>query len=147
MKYAIVELLGHQYKVSEGDLLKLNKTASVDHKVLLFSDDSGVLLGRPYLDGVAVDMKIEGDEKGRKLTIRRFKAKSRYHKTRGYRDSLTVVRIVSIVNKAGGKKVEKAKESKEVDKVKELGEEKESKTATKVKHQKKRERLSLTSVN
>ena len=63
MKYAVVELLGHQYKVSEGDLLKLNKTASVEHKVLLFSDDTTVLVGKPYLDDVSVAMKIEGDEK------------------------------------------------------------------------------------
>ncbi len=118
MKYAVVELLGHQYKVSEGDLLKLNKTASVEHKVLLFSDDANVIIGKPYLDDVSVAMKIEGDEKGKKMTIRRFKAKSRYHKARGYRDSLTLVRIVSIEHGVGSKKIEKtsdAKESKQKD--------------------------------
>ncbi|MBI4091261.1 50S ribosomal protein L21 [candidate division WWE3 bacterium] len=97
MKYAVISLSGHQYKVYEGDVLKVDKLKnSEDPKVLMVSADGDVKVGDPYLDGVVVKVGIEKEELGKKVTIRRFKAKSRYHKTKGYRHSHTLVKILKI---------------------------------------------------
>lgn len=96
MKYAIVRLGGQQYKISEGDVLRVNRTKSPETRVMAFFDTDSSLLGKPYLDNVSVDLEVEKDEKGKKITVRRFKAKSRYHKTRGFRPLHSILRVKGI---------------------------------------------------
>jgi len=92
----VIKLSGGEYKVKEGEILKVNKLSKIDPKVIMYSDGSKITIGNPYLNDVKVDLKVEGEEKGKKITIRRFKAKSRYHKVRGYRSQLTVLQVASI---------------------------------------------------
>lgn len=96
MNYAVIKLSGSQYKVSEGQVLKVNKLSKFEPKVLMASVEGDLLIGAPYLTNVQIKAEIERQEKGEKVTIRRFKAKSRYHKTKGFRQTLSVVKIVKI---------------------------------------------------
>ena len=96
MKYVVISLSGQEFKVKEGDLIKVNKLEKFEPKVLLFSDGAKVEVGKPTLDEVKIQAEIVSQEKGKKIVIRRFKAKSRYHKTRGFRPLISNVKIISI---------------------------------------------------
>ena len=88
MKYAIVKIKGQQYKVSEGDEILVDKlgTDKPDVKVFLIVDEKGVKIGKPEVKGAKVKMKIlETEEKGKKLYVQTFKAKSRYRRKIGFR--------------------------------------------------------------
>lgn len=105
MKYAVIKLSGREFKVAEGDLLKINKITTLEPKVVLYCDGDKISVGTPYLSDVKIDLTLEGEAKGKKLKITRFKAKSRYDKTIGYRPSLSLIRVNSI----GGKTAKTAK--------------------------------------
>jgi large subunit ribosomal protein L21 len=88
MKYAVVKIKGQQYKVSEGDEILVDKlgTDKPDVKVFLIVDEKGVKIGKPEVKGAKVKMKIlEAEEKGKKLYVQTFKAKSRYRRKIGFR--------------------------------------------------------------
>ncbi len=88
MKYAIVKIKGQQYKVSEGDEILVDKLGAdkPDVKVFLVVDKKGVKIGKPEVKGAKVKIKIlEAEEKGKKLYVQTFKAKSRYRRKIGFR--------------------------------------------------------------
>lgn len=70
--YAVIETGGKQYKVSEGDVLFIEKiNADADSlvtfdKVLMFVNDSDIRTGSPYVEGVTVEAKLEKNGKGKK---------------------------------------------------------------------------------
>lgn len=99
MKYAVIELSGRQHKVSEGQVLQINKITEVKPKVLFYTDGKKTMVGAPYVSGVTVEIASEAESKGKKLKITRFKAKSRYDKTIGYRPVLTNLKVISITAK------------------------------------------------
>ena len=98
MKYAIVRIKGKQYLVREGDELLVNKLNSdkVEYDVLMYRNEKKVEVGSPNLDKVKLTFKILGDEKGEKIHVRKFKAKSRYRKHIGYRASLSRIEVTKI---------------------------------------------------
>ena len=98
MKYAIVQLAGKQLKVSEGDVLSVNKMDSYVPQVLLYSVDGAVQLGSPALSDITVNFSVIGEKKV-KTIVGRFKAKSRYHKTTGHKQPMAVLRVESILGK------------------------------------------------
>ena len=88
MKYAIVKIKGQQYKVSEGDEILVDKlgTDKPEVKVLLVVDKKVVKIGKPEVKGAKIKIKIlEAEEKGKKLYVQTFKAKSRYRRKLGFR--------------------------------------------------------------
>jgi large subunit ribosomal protein L21 len=88
MKYAIVKIKGQQHKVSEGDEILVDKlgTDKPDVKVLLVVNEKNVKIGKPEVKGAKVKIKIlEAEEKGKKLYVQTFKAKSRYRRKIGFR--------------------------------------------------------------
>ncbi len=100
--YAIIETGGKQYRVSEGDTLKVEKldaevgsTVEVD-KVLVLKDDSGLKIGRPYVDGAKVLLKVDGHGKGKKILVFRYKAKKNVRVRRGHRQPFTAVTVEKI---------------------------------------------------
>ncbi len=99
MKYAVIRLQGRQYKVSEGkDLLvdKMNDLKLVP-EVLLVSDGEKVEVGKPVLKSAKVSLKIVKElEKGEKIEVYHFKAKSRYRKHTGFRPQYTRVLVEKI---------------------------------------------------
>ena len=88
MKYAVVWIGGRQYKVSEGDEILVDKLSNskIDPKVLLVSDEEEISLGKPSLPGTRVKVKLlKEEEKGKKIKVFKYKAKSRYRKHMGFR--------------------------------------------------------------
>ncbi|HBL52215.1 MAG: 50S ribosomal protein L21 [Candidatus Blackburnbacteria bacterium RIFCSPHIGHO2_02_FULL_39_13] len=105
MKYAVISNGGKQYKVSEGDELLLDRMSTEPGKdiefdqVLLVVENGNVGIGQPTVKGCRVVGKILSDEKGEKIDVVRYKAKSRYRKKIGYRHSYTKVVIEKISSK------------------------------------------------
>ena len=118
--YAIFETGGKQYKVSAGDVLRIEKVqgAAGDtikfSNVIAFSDDDGNLkTGTPYLEA-AVNATILGEGKGKKVIIFKFKAKKDYRNKQGHRQPFTEIEIenFTVDGKKLGKKPEKPVEEK-----------------------------------
>jgi len=100
--YAIVKSGGKQYKVCQGDVLRLEKipgdvgsSVSFD-KVLMFSDGENVSVGRPMLDNVTVNGHIVQQGKAKKIIVFKYKKRKRYRKKQGHRQQYTAVKIDSI---------------------------------------------------
>lgn len=99
--YAVIATGGKQYKVSEGDVIKVEKlgveagqTYTFD-KVLLVSGDE-VKVGAPTVEGATVEADVIGDTKGKKVIVYKYKRKTGYHKKNGHRQSYTELKIEKI---------------------------------------------------
>lgn len=109
--YAIIESGGKQLQVGLGDLVRVDKLELdgdkvVFDQVLLVQDGNNIKIGQPLVQGATVTATvIESVIKGEKIRIFRYKAKSRYRKTKGHRQTHTDLRITEI---DGNKLVEKA---------------------------------------
>ena len=105
MKYAVISSGGKQYKVTQGQVLELDKIKAEPgasyalDKVLLSVDGDTVNIGAPYLENVAVMAKVLEQVKGDKIRVAKFKAKARYRKVNGFRAQLTRVEITSLDSK------------------------------------------------
>lgn len=97
MKYAVLAISGHQYKVSEGDEILVDKQeVAPEAQVLLIVDGEKVLVGDPIVKGAKVGLEVMGQEKGDKISVFKYKAKSRYRKKTGFRSKLTRIKIKDI---------------------------------------------------
>ncbi len=101
MSKAIVKIGTSQYQVSEGQELLVNLLSQTEGKlsfsdVLFLESNGNLLVGQPYITGVFVEAEILGVEKGEKVRVSKFKAKSRYRKTVGFRPKYSRIRILSI---------------------------------------------------
>lgn len=99
--YAIIQTGGKQYKVEAGDEILVEKLeaavdAEVEFDVLLVSDDAGVKVGKPVLDGVKVKGKVVEHGKGKKVIVFKYKPKKNIRTKRGHRQPCTKVEILSI---------------------------------------------------
>lgn len=99
--FAIIETGGKQYKVSEGDILFIEKldveeeaTVKFD-KVLAVSDDNGFTVGAPYVD-VNVEAKVLKQGKGKKIYVIKYKAKKNEKMKMGHRQLFTKVVVTNI---------------------------------------------------
>jgi len=100
--YAVVSTGGKQYKVEQGDILRIEKISgqvgtpvSFD-KVLMISDGEQVRVGTPLLDGVSVSGQIVEQDKARKVLVFKYKRRKRYRRKQGHRQPFTAVRIETI---------------------------------------------------
>lgn len=109
MKYAIIANGGKQYKVTEGQVLELDRLQAepgsdlVLDQVLMTVDGDAVSLGKPNLDGVTVTAKVVDQTQGEKIRVAKFKAKAKYRRVTGFRAKLTKVEITGIKSKAAKK--------------------------------------------
>ena len=100
--YAIIATGGKQYKVSEGDVIRVEKlgveagSAYVFDQVLAVSDGE-LTVGNPTVEGAVVNATVVGDGKGKKVIVYKYKRKTGYHKKNGHRQAYTEVKIDSIV--------------------------------------------------
>ena len=100
--YAVIRTGGKQYRVSEGDVLKIEKLeaedgASVEFgEVLLVSDGKDVKVGAPLLDGGKVQATVVRQGRGDKIQIVKFKRRQNYHRNKGHRQPFTEVKITGI---------------------------------------------------
>lgn len=99
MKYAIVKINGHQYRVTENQEIKVdsmplkeNEEILIKEVLLVVNDDNSVKIGTPYLEE-GIKAKVIAHTKGEKIRVARFHAKARYRKVTGFRASLTTLLI------------------------------------------------------
>lgn len=98
-KYAVIRLKGTQHVVSEGDELLVDKLdpEKLNSEVLLLVTDKGVKIGKPKVTGAKVKLKVlKQSEKGKKLYVQKFRAKSRYRKKLGFRPQYTRLLVEKI---------------------------------------------------
>ncbi len=98
MDYAVLRIKGHQYRVSQGQEILVDKVgdSKVEAEILLVSKAGTVKVGKPLVKDAKVSIKILGDEKGEKLDIYKYKSKSRYRRHTGFRSQLTKLLIQKI---------------------------------------------------
>lgn len=102
MKYAVIKTGGKQYKVSEGDVITVERVETpVDstitfNEVLFVADEGKVSFGQPVLKDVKVEGKVLENLRGEKLRIAKFKAKARYRRVTGHRQELSKIQIATI---------------------------------------------------
>ena len=100
--YAVIKTGGKQYKVSEGDPLKIEKIGAEKGSVVTFSEvlmvarDGDVRIGRPFVEGAMVRGEIMDEVKGPKITIFKMKRRKGFRKKTGHRQSLTHLKIKEI---------------------------------------------------
>jgi len=101
--FAVIKSGGRQYKVSVGQKLQVNRLAVEDgaqirfDEVLLIADADRSFIGAPFVDKAEVLATVEGQARGEKLIIFKYKSKKRYRHRRGHRQELTVLTIDDIV--------------------------------------------------
>jgi large subunit ribosomal protein L21 len=100
--YAVVETGGKQYRVEVGQTVDVERLpAEVGEsvelgRVLMVSADDGVKIGSPVVSGARVVGDIVAHVRGKKIIVFRYKAKTRYRKKTGHRQSYTRVAIKDI---------------------------------------------------
>ncbi len=99
--YAIIATGGKQYKVSEGDIITIEKLGveagekvTFDQVLVVGGDDLKV--GAPTVDGASVEASVVKEGRGKKVIVYKYKRKTGYHKKNGHRQSFTQVKIEKI---------------------------------------------------
>lgn len=102
MKIAVIEAGGKQYVVSDGSIFttEIQKTAKdgkvTFDKVLLVDDGKSVTMGAPHIAGAKVTGEIVAEGRAKKVTVLRYRPKSRWKKTKGHRQPFVKVRVTKL---------------------------------------------------
>ena len=99
--YAVIVSGGKQYRVSQGDVIYVEKLdqevdSTVNFDVLMLGSEDGVEVGTPTLASAKVEGKVVAQVKGEKILIYKYKSKKNYHRRAGHRQAYTKVEITSI---------------------------------------------------
>lgn len=100
--YAVVATGGKQYKVKEGDVLRVEKLAGeigseiAFDQILMTSDGENVNVGQPVLEGAQVKGHIVEQGKHSKIIVFKYKRRKRYRRKQGHRQPYTAVKIDAI---------------------------------------------------
>jgi large subunit ribosomal protein L21 len=99
--YAIIATGGKQYKVSEGDIIKVEKlgaqageTVTFDQVLMVNNDE--VVVGNPTVANATVTATVVSEGRGKKVIVYKYKRKTGYHKKQGHRQAYTQVKIEKI---------------------------------------------------
>ena len=100
--YAVILTGGKQYRVAEGDILRVEKLtadegSSVElDKVLMVADGDDVKIGKPYLEGGKVTAEVAAHAKGEKVQIIKFRRRKHHMKRQDHRQWYTELKITGI---------------------------------------------------
>ncbi|HDS05912.1 MAG TPA: 50S ribosomal protein L21 [Deltaproteobacteria bacterium] len=100
--YAVIKTGSKQHKVSEGEVLSIEKltaekgTEVVFDEVLMVSGDNVVKIGKPFVEGAKVFGQVIEQTKGPKIQVFKKKRRKGYHKKTGHRQELTSMKITKI---------------------------------------------------
>ena len=100
--YAVIVTGGKQYRVTEGETLRVELlSADADSEirfenVLMVGEGEQVKIGAPYVDGASVTATIKAHGKGDKVMIQNFKRRQGYRRLKGHRQQFTEVQITGI---------------------------------------------------
>ncbi len=102
-KFAVIKTGGKQYVVRENDTVKVEKLPETEggskiifDEILLITDGSDVKIGDPVLKGAKVEAELIKTDRAKKVSVIRFRAKSRYFKNKGHRQPFSEVKITKI---------------------------------------------------
>lgn len=102
-RFAVIQTGGKQYLVKSGDSIKIEKIKNakiggvlVFNEVLLFADGDNVKIGKPFVDGASVEARVMEEGRAKKVTIIKYKPKTRYHKKQGHRQTYLKISITNI---------------------------------------------------
>ena len=101
MSYAIIESGGKQFRVSEGQEVRVptldqQPGGSVEFDALLHGDGETVKIGSPVVDGARVKATVVGHGRANKIIVFKMKRKKQYKRTHGHRQNYTTIKIDSI---------------------------------------------------
>lgn len=100
--YAVIKTGGKQYRVSEGDTLRVEKLdveqgAAIDFdQVLMIADGGDIQVGTPLIEGSLVSAEVIGQGRSRKIEVRKFRRRKHYHRCHGHRQHYTEIKITRI---------------------------------------------------
>jgi large subunit ribosomal protein L21 len=100
--YAVIKTGGKQHRVSEGDVVAIEKIdggkgdAVVFDQVLMVEKEGDIRIGRPVVEGAKVTGEILSQTKAAKLIVFKMKKRKGYHKKNGHRQQLTSMKIKEI---------------------------------------------------
>ena len=99
--YAIIATGGKQYKVSEGDVIKVEKLGVAEGEKYTFDqvlmiNDGEVKVGTPTVSGASVEASVVEEGRDKKIIVYKYKRKLGYHKKNGHRQPYTKVKIEKI---------------------------------------------------
>ena len=99
--YAIIAAGGKQYRVSQGDVIYVEKIdqendSAVSFDALLIGNDGDVTVGNPTVAGAKVEGKVVGQVKGEKILVYKYKSKKNSRRRQGHRQPYTKVEITAI---------------------------------------------------
>jgi large subunit ribosomal protein L21 len=100
--YAVIQTGGKQYRVKEGDFLKVETLLAEAgeqiefDKVLLIQSDDGIKVGKPFIDGGKVTATVTTHGRHKKVHIIKFRRRKHYMRRAGHRQNFTEVKITGI---------------------------------------------------
>ncbi len=100
--YAVIKTGGKQYRVSEGDTLKVEKLGAEEgaaveiEQVLMVADGDNIKVGAPYVEGGKVTATVKSHGRGKKVNIVKFKRRKHHMKRQGHRQWYTELQITGI---------------------------------------------------
>ena len=124
MSYAVIQTGGKQYKVSAGEIIKVEKLAEsnpatkVEFKeILAYGDDKKIEVGTPLVNGAKVEAKLIKNGKNRTILIFKKRRRKNSRRKNGHRQEFSLIRINKIFSKDGKVLSEAEKISKPIKKV------------------------------
>ena len=100
--YAVIASGGKQYRVAEGDTIRVEKlpgdvgNAVAFDDILMVSDNDKVLIGQPTLSNATVSGHIVEQDRSKKIIVFKYKRRKGYRKKQGHRQAYTALKIDSI---------------------------------------------------
>ena len=100
--YAVLKTGGKQYKVREGDIVRVEKLSGdvgsqvAFDRILMVGDGENINVGSPLLEGASVTGHIVAQEKARKILVFKYKRRKRFRRKQGHRQQYTAVQIDQI---------------------------------------------------
>ena len=99
--YAIIATGGKQYKVAEGDVIKVERLGAAAGEAVTFDqvlavNNGAMKIGCPTVEGATVSATVVKEGKGKKVIVFKYKRKTGYHKKNGHRQLFTEVKIEKI---------------------------------------------------
>lgn len=100
--YAVIATGGKQYRVSEGDVIFVEKLAGEIDDTLVFTDvltvvqDGDAKFGVPFIEGAKVTGKVVKQGKDKKIVVYKYKSKKNYRRKQGHRQPYTKISIEKI---------------------------------------------------
>ncbi len=100
--YAVIQTGGKQYRVAQGDTLRVEKLAADEgvtvelDKVLMIAEGEEFKIGKPFVDGGKVTATVKAHGRGKKVKIIKFRRRKQYLKRQGHRQSYTELEVTGI---------------------------------------------------